>query len=627
MKSYFLPLQVLALASVSVFSLFMWQGNNSFSLWDDGFLWYGAQRVMLGEVPIRDFMAYDPGRYYWSAALMWLWDDNGIMALNGTVAIFQVIGLFAGLLLIARSAQNLSYLLLSTVTLAVWMFPHYKLFDTTVSILLISTLAFLVENPTNRRYFITGLCIGLAAVWGRNHGIYGIMGSIGVLLWLNINREEGPRLVKSFAIWAAGVAIGFVPILFMAALMPGFASAFWESVYFLFEAKSTNFALPVPWPWLVNFASLTIGEAIRGVLIGLLFVASLGFGMLSIVWVVWQKLQRKPVSPALVAASFLTLPYAHYAFSRAGYTHLALGIFPLLIACLIILATQPAKTKWPLAVIICGASLWVMHIYHPGWQCHASKQCADINVSGNKLIVDPSTASDVKLLRQLSTQYAPNGQSFIVAPFWPGAYALLGRKSPMWEIYPLWPRSQAFEQVEIERLKKAKPGFALIFDFPLDGRDELRYRNTHPLIHQYILDNFERFHDSPRSDYQIYIAKGSAALKNKASTTEKSNSDMINLKILNWGPRSTAQGVVPNLQPDGTAGIWIQVAADEELGALQVLVDGKPALSTSVVAGAITAAISADSFNTPGKKEISIKQVFSGKLYPVGVFGVNPKHN
>ena len=122
-------------------------------------------------------------------------------------------------------------------------------------------------------------------------------------------------------------------------------------------------------------------------------------------------------------------------------------------------------------------------------------------------MVDPATAADVALLRQLAAQYAPNGQTFIAAPYWPGAYALLERKAPMWEIYPLFSRSAAFQQREIERIRAAKPGFAIIFDMPLDVRDAVRFKNSHPLIEKYIENNFERVPYTPNPAYQIYKTK------------------------------------------------------------------------------------------------------------------------
>ena len=60
----------------------------------------------------------------------------------------------------------------------------------------------------------------------------------------------------------------------------------------------------------------------------------------------------------------------------------------------------------------------------------------------------------------------------------------------MIEIYPLFPRPADFELAEIARMTAAKPAFAIVFDFALDGRDDLRFSRTHPLTNRYILDNF-----------------------------------------------------------------------------------------------------------------------------------------
>lgn len=499
---------VVALAACAVASLFAWQGNKGFSLWDEGFLWYGAQRVLRGEVPIRDFMAYDPGRYYWAAAFMALWRNNGIIASRAAVAIFQVMGLSVGLLLIAGTVkkQRWAYLILSTVTLIAWMYPRHKLFDISLAIFLLGALTYLIEKPVGRRYFVAGLCVGLVAVFGRNHGVYGVVGSLGVIGWLILKRSDGVASIKCLGLWVTGVVAGYAPVLLMLLLVPGFACEFWQSILFLFELKGTNLPLPIPWPWLVDFSSMPIDILIRKVLIGLFFIGLLIFGMLSIIWVVTKKLRRETVSPAFVAASFLALPYAHFAYSRSDVSHLAQGIFPMVIGILLLLSVQARRIKWTLAPALCAASVFIMLVFQPGWQCR-DRKCVDVKISNSTLQVDAETASNIKLLRGLAAKYAPHDGSFLAVPFWPGAYALLERKSPIWEIYAIDPRSKTRQLEEIKQIKQANPGFALIIDLPLDGREALRFKNTHPLVNQYILDNFDRLPNSPNPAYSIFKPK------------------------------------------------------------------------------------------------------------------------
>ena len=510
--SVFMLISVLLISCFTVSALFLWQGHKGFNLWDEGFLWYGVQRVLNNEIPIRDFMAYDPGRYYWSAALVTVFGNSGIVNVRIAVAMFQALGLFTGLLLIAQSSQSrkasgLFFLLLSALTLAIWMFPRHKLFDVSLSILLVGTLAFLVRKPTAWRYVAVGIAVSLIAVFGRNHGVYGVVGSLGVMLWLAVGPGTTVGFVQGALLWVIGIAIGFFPIVLMLLFVPGFAGAFWDSIRFLFEQNATNLPLPVPWPWTVDLVASSFGDALRAVLVGLFFIAVLAFGWLGSIWAFAQRVKGRPVPPAFVAAVFLAIPYAHYAYSRADIGHLAQGIFPMLVGCFAIASTLRNRIKWVLGFSLSSASLWVMTVQHPGWQCMINGQCVDVTVSGSVLEVDPATASDIALLRRLSDLYAADGKSFVATPFWPGAYALLNRRSPIWEIYALFPRREDFEHREIERIKTSSPGFVVVLDLPLDGRDELRFQNTHPLTYKYIVENFELIPDRSLPDYEIYRAK------------------------------------------------------------------------------------------------------------------------
>jgi hypothetical protein len=93
------------------------------------------------------------------------------------------------------------------------------------------------------------------------------------------------------------------------------------------------------------------------------------------------------------------------------------------------------------------------------------------------------------MVATLVQRYAPGDTTFLVVPFWPGAYAAF-HKSPMWDIYPIFPRSEAAQRAEIERIERADPGFVVVVDIALDGRDELRFRNTLPLIDAFIQTRF-----------------------------------------------------------------------------------------------------------------------------------------
>lgn len=95
--------------------------------------------------------------------------------------------------------------------------------------------------------------------------------------------------------------------------------------------------------------------------------------------------------------------------------------------------------------------------------------------------------------------------------------------------------------------------------------------------------------------------------------------------IGNWGPQLAIVGVNPNVQSDGSLGIWIEVTSTVGLEGAQVMFGDKPAKATSIQNKLITAAIAIEQIGVLGEKNIYIKQSKTGKSFPVGVFKVNVK--
>lgn len=482
------------LATALVTGSFLSQAWCGLNLWDESYLWYGSQRVLQGEVPLRDFGAYDPGRYYWVAGIMAVWGSHGIVAQRAAEAAAQALGLVAACWLLVRTCPMISrsptWLLCCALTVLGWMTPGFKSLDFAVSIGLVAALIYLAERPDRRRLFIWGVAVGAAAVIGRNHGVYGLIASLIAFPVLLRSPDPGHRALPLLATWAGGVVVGYLPILTMLVACPGFARPFWESVWYLIETQTFNYPLPIRWPWIVRVGSLGWGIFIQDFLAGLVYVGLVVFAAGGLLWVVWRAVRRPPVAPGLLACIALGVPYAHYAFARADAEHMALGIFPPLLGCLIWLSAQRPVARWGGGLMILATTLAITVPTRHLWRSWRFNWTDHITVCGDTLLCSAPLAREIAFLKELKARYVPPGGTFLATPFWPGAYAAMEVRSPVWDIYAMVPSSEEFQTAEIQRLRATPPAFVVLQDMAFDDREDLRFRNMHPLLERYLRDHF-----------------------------------------------------------------------------------------------------------------------------------------
>jgi hypothetical protein len=486
------------LALLLTFGLFLYQRRLDFYVAEEGFLWYGAIGAAHGEVPFRDFYSYDPGRYYWAAAWAKALGD-GLLALRFSSAVFQALGLFCGLWAGWRLTRRRWLLVLVGVLLLVWMEPRNRLFEPAIAMAAVAVAVALLERPTLRRHFWAGALVGLGLFFGKNHGLY--LGVAFLLLILLLRwrwpAPGEPGLPRRLGAWTLGGVAGASPLLLMLAFVPGFFRAYVDSIRFFLEQGQTNFPLPIPWPWRVDFASQSVTAAARdlasgvGFLLFPLFVAGVG---LAVVITRRAELRSRAL---LVGSGAVALVYMHYAFSRADIVHLAPSIHPVLLGLLAAPALLAGRRRLAIGaalgigVFLAGitwfgvlpATPWykelTLHPYHP------------YRVAGDELRLLPRTVNLLSWVER-KTERIPPTEALLMVPNMTGLYPVLGRRSPIWDIYPIWPAPPRLDQRMLDEMRARDVRWVILEDYAVDGRDELRFERTHPRVGSYIAAEFER---------------------------------------------------------------------------------------------------------------------------------------
>jgi hypothetical protein len=485
-------------ASIAVFvavlltaASFGLQGHVGLNLADEGFLWHGTMRVLRGDLPLRDFQSYDPGRYYWSAFWMRLGGDEGILSLRLGVVLFQACALAAALLLLRRVISGPLALLVAAFVLLLWFVPRHKMFDISMSIFAVCAGAAVIRRPSLRRHFAAGVYVGAAAFVGRNHGVYAAaaIALLTLLAWFRIDRS---RPVAKLLLLATGTLAGYSPMLFLALSQPGFFDAVVEGVQLMFRMGATNLALPVPWPWAVDY-HVPLPWALHRLTVGLLFLALPAFYGAALLVLVRQPGEAITRHSELVAAVVVGAVYMHYAFARAGVLHLAHALPPFLIAVFALVPAAPQRLRPWMRLGVPGALLLIT-LVTAGMMSPLyliGRHGEDLDVRGNTLVVDAETAHIVRTVQEIARVRMSPGERIVFAPYWPTMYGVLRQVSPLWETYSTSLASDPQAQARmVQDFETARVEWALIGNAMLDGRDDRRFRHTHPVVWRYLEEHY-----------------------------------------------------------------------------------------------------------------------------------------
>ncbi len=490
------PVKAFLLSIALVTVSFLLQGNIGINLGDEGFLWYGTIQTGMGEVPVLDFQSYDPGRYYWGAAWCKIFGNYSLLSLRISNSIFQAVGLTFGLLSLRRITKSYWILTVEGLVLLLWMYPRHKLFEPSIAMAAVYFAILLIENPSLVQHLIAGVFVGVAAFLGRNHGLYTFASFflLIIFIWLKLDRTN---LFRRLLAWVGGIILGYYPMFFMLAVVPGFFDSFVDSIKFLFRFGRTNLPLPVPWFWRADYSKLNLIQSANAFFTGLFFLMFPVFNALAAIYLCFIKRDSIRENPTLVASSFVSFTYMHYAFSRADLPHLGQAIHPLLIGLISLPSALPSGYKKKLSISLLSITLvgTLLSVGLSSYYYLKATAPSDLyvqkKIGSDRIWIDLGTANLIDTVSTINSQLVKQNEGLLIAPHWPMFYPILGRKSPVWDIYLLFPETDTRQKEMIEELRKQNVNWIILGDVALDGRDDLRFKNTHPLLYQHFKDKFE----------------------------------------------------------------------------------------------------------------------------------------
>jgi hypothetical protein len=449
---------------------------------DEAYVWYGALRTLEGQVPLRDFRAYEPGRYYWCALWM-LFLGDGIVAVRVAAHTFFLLGLWAALAGLRIAGIEWSVAIAAGIVLSVWAPLFQRLFEP--SLLMIGFLAgvLVLVYPSPKTFLLAGIVAGSSAIFGVNYGLYlgaALLGLTSLIGWKSMD----VTLLWSVGVFMLGIALGLIPLLAMFLFVPGLFKVFYQRrVRAVLVRGSSNLPLALPWPWRPLPLTWSAGlEPVGARFAQLYFFLVPMFSWTVALWAIMSQLEMLRAQSAIVSAGLLGSFALHHAVSRADLPHLAHAMPPLILGLFALFAPFKLGLAALSILFVWGSVVTILRVHPRSIRWRHPELFLRTNDFGDWLWLTRAQVEFYAALRTFMRKQLGPGDSLLATPTLVAVYPLLGLRSPVYDTFCVYPASREEQEPMLREIDGTQVRVALVNNSPLDGRDDLRFSQTHPLV-------------------------------------------------------------------------------------------------------------------------------------------------
>lgn len=232
------------------------------SIYDEAIIAYGAERVLNGDVPYKDFWAlYSPAQFWIVAGLFKLFGSSLLVERMWDIFIRSLVGLFC--FLIAKRLSTSRYAVIAWILSLVWLwnvgFYGYPLLPAALFIMISAYyfVQFILEPAVDRRLFWAGVCLGISALFRHDIGFYGFFAEAASLIFFYFkgNKERlGTfgflNLRKNLLLLSFGAVLAGLPAaIYLISQVP--ISELWSQL-FIWPASIYPETRTLPYPSLID---------------------------------------------------------------------------------------------------------------------------------------------------------------------------------------------------------------------------------------------------------------------------------------------------------------------------------------------------------------------------------------